>query len=79
MASQQTERPQRPRSHSMLSAGSKKSRRSSGSKDMTENAMEKPRLHQGTKADPSAAINEAQPVFQLRRPQNYEIQGYVWK
>lgn len=52
----------RPRPRSVLSYESKKSRRSShsgGKLDLTELSSEKKRLH--TKADPSLAMNEAQP------------------
>jgi hypothetical protein len=52
----------RPRAKSVLSYESKRSRRSSGSGhklDLTETHKDKKRLH--TKADPSMAMNEAQP------------------
>jgi hypothetical protein len=52
----------RPRPFSALSNDSKRSRRSSGSGtklDLTETSKDKKRLH--TKADPSKALNEAQP------------------
>lgn len=59
----------RPRPRSVLSFESKKSRRSSGSGpklDLTEFSKDKKRLH--TKADPSMAMNEAQPGrFFMRR------------
>ena len=50
------------RPHSVLSYESKRSRRSSGSGaklELTESSKEKKRLY--TKADPSMAMNEAQP------------------
>jgi hypothetical protein len=52
----------RPRAFSALSNDSKRSRRSSGSGtklDLTETSKDKKRLN--TKADPSKALNEAQP------------------
>lgn len=59
---------QRPRPRSLLSFDSKRSRRSSGSSpkmDLTESPKDKKRLN--TKADPSLAINEAQPGRSLAR------------
>lgn len=52
----------RPRPKSVLSFESKRSRRSSGSNpklELTESHKDKKRLY--TKADPSLAMNEAQP------------------
>ena len=54
----------RPRSKSLLSFGSVRSRKSSGSGtkiDLTETPKDKSSRRMTTKADPSMAINEAQP------------------
>ena len=62
MASQQS--PGRPRSKSMLSFGSVRSHRSTGSGgkiDLTETAKEKAGRRMTSKADPTKAMNEAQP------------------
>jgi Uncharacterised protein (DUF2406) len=56
----------RPRPHSVLSYESKKSRRSSTSGpklELTETSKEKEKNRLHTKADPSLAINEAQPCM----------------
>ena len=58
---------QRPRSKSMLSFGSGRSRKSSGGGgpaiklDLTENAKEKASRRMTSKANPITALNEAQP------------------
>lgn len=68
-----SENPQRPRAFSALSNGSRRSRRSSGENggfsgnkidnklDLTESHSEKKRLNANSMADPTKALNEAQP------------------
>ena len=65
---------ERPRAYSALSNSSRRSRRSSGSGpkldklDLTETHDDKKRLNVNSKADPTKAINEAQPCEQDPKP-----------
>lgn len=71
----------RPRPKSVLSYESKRSRRSSNSGpklDLTETSSEKKRLH--TKADPSLAMNEAQPSAVALEESNLDnLRRTTWK
>ncbi|MCJ1380335.1 hypothetical protein MMC17_003438 [Xylographa soralifera] len=73
MASQQSQG--RPRSKSMLSFGSVRSHRSTGSGgkiDLTETAKEKAGRRMTSKADPTKAMNEAQPAAQAQEGSTLE-------
>ncbi|ERF68580.1 hypothetical protein EPUS_04678 [Endocarpon pusillum Z07020] len=71
----------RPRPKSVLSFESKRSRRSSGSSpklELTESHKDKKRLY--TKADPSMAMNEAQPAAVALEESNLDnIRKITWK